>query len=60
MKGALGVNIKSALINNGLAFLLIARLLNHFIGNVPRNDCEIASGSKMFTPELFLQVRVPR
>ena len=41
--GLRGVDLKSTVISHGLAFLFFNKLLNHFVGNVARTDCQIPS-----------------
>ena len=49
--------MKSTVVYYGLTFLLINILLNHFVGDIARADCQISSGPKMSAPELLAQMR---
>ena len=56
-RGSKAVDLKSTVVNYGLALLILNVLLDHFIGDVTWADSQIAPSPKMTAPKLFAQMR---
>ena len=51
-----GVDLKSTIVNNGLALLIFNILLYHFIGNIAGADSKITASPKVSAPKMFSEV----